>query len=52
MTSESNMGGGQVPKKANASFRSLLSTASNDIHDFGRGPASVGIVDGKEGYVD
>jgi len=45
VTSESNMGEGQVPKKVK---RHILSTAfpvaNKNIHDFGQGPASAGKV--------
>ena len=50
--SESDMGVGQVPKEGRRGIPSLFSTASDDIHCFGRAAASVGIVDRKEGYVD
>ena len=49
--SESNMGEGQVPIKVKRHIH-VFSAATNDIHRFGRGPASVGIVGRKEGYID
>jgi hypothetical protein len=52
-TSESNMGGGQVPTKGEPELLSFVfPTASNDIHRSGRARASVGIVDREEGYVN
>jgi hypothetical protein len=51
-TSESNVGEVQKPKEIKcAVLSSAFCTAGNDIHSFGRGPVSVGIVGRKEGYV-
>jgi hypothetical protein len=51
VTSESNMGKGQVPKRVKHSILPLVfSVAVNDIHCFGRVPMSVGIVDRNGGY--
>jgi hypothetical protein len=47
------MGGVQLPKKGKRGLLSFVfSTAKNGIHDFGRVPVSVGIVDRNEGYVN
>jgi hypothetical protein len=52
VTSESNMGEGQVSKEVRRGIRSLFSTLGKDIDCFGREPVSVGIVDREEGCVD
>jgi hypothetical protein len=50
--SESDMGEGQVPRKGERDFLPFVfSTASNDVREFGRVPASVGIVGRKAEYV-
>jgi len=51
VTSQFDMGEGQVPKNARRGIRSMFSTASNGIHFSGGAPASGGIVDREEGYV-
>ena len=48
--SEFDMGVGQVPKEGRRGIPSLFSIASKDVHDLGRGPASVDIVSRKGGY--
>jgi len=53
VTSEFDMGAGQVPKKVKRGIlSSTFSVASKDTRCFGRAPGSVGIVDRKEGCVD
>ena len=51
--SELSMREGRLPVKAKRHIpSSAFSTATNDINCFRRVPVSVGIVDGKEGYVN
>jgi hypothetical protein len=49
--SESKMGEGHVPMKVSRHIY-VFSVATNDIRRFGGVPASAGIVDRKDGYVD
>jgi hypothetical protein len=52
VASESNMGEGQVVKKAKRHILSSTFSATNNIYCFGQALVSVGIVDGKGGYSD
>ena len=52
MTSEFDMGEGQVPKEGRRGIPSLFSAASKDIYQFDRRPGSMGSVAGREEYVD
>jgi hypothetical protein len=50
---ESNMGGGQVPRKGKRGLLLFIfSTASNDIDCLGRALISVGIADRKVGHAN
>ena len=51
VTSEFDMGAGQVPKEGRRGLLSLFSATSKRIHCFGRVPLTVGIVSRKKGYV-
>jgi len=52
MTSEFDMGEGQVPKEGRRGIPSLFSAPSKDIYQFDRRPGSMGSVAGREEYVD
>ena len=52
VTSELNMGEGQVSKKGRRGVPSVFCAASKNIHSCGRAAASVGIIDREEGYGD
>jgi hypothetical protein len=52
MTSEFDMGAGQVAKEVRRGVPSVFCAASKNIHSCGRAAASVGIIDREEGYVD